>query len=80
MSPPAQAAVGPLVGGEHKLASNTKAGLMEVADEAFAAEAIAVAVAQTGMRAEHWPSDENALRFVVCGLDCQNTVRGEELD
>ena len=70
-----RAAVGPLVGGEHKLAFDTKAGLMEVADEAVAAEAIAVAVAQTGMRAEPWPSDQKALRFVVRGLDCQNEVR-----
>ena len=70
-----RAAVGPLVGGEDKLAFDIKAGLMEVADEAVGSEAIAAAVAQTGMRAELWPPEEPALRFEVRGLDCQNEVR-----
>ena len=69
-----KAAVGPLVGGEDKLGFDTKLGLMWVDDEAVTADAIAAAVATTGMRAAI-PPEPSALRFKVEGLDCQNEVR-----
>ncbi|MBU8541871.1 heavy metal translocating P-type ATPase [Falsiroseomonas tokyonensis] len=82
-------AVGPLVGGEDGLAFDTRAGLMSVAAPGSAsAEAIARAVAGTGMRAELLLDDvapaskarpatpgPEPLVFQVRGLDCQNEVR-----
>lgn len=72
-----RAAVGPMVGGEEKLSFDTKAGLMEVKLTGGQAtdEAIAAAVARTGMRVisrSDLPAD---LLFQVQGLDCQNEVR-----
>lgn len=71
-----KAAVGPLVGGEDKLAFDTKAGTMDVAPQDRAApEEIERAVATTGMRASLWRDAPVELSFKVRGLDCQNEVR-----
>ncbi len=71
-----KAAVGPLVGGDDKLIFDTKAGLMEVQNDTVGIDAIAAAVAGTGMRAMPWPAaQDEPLRFEVQGLDCQNEVR-----
>ena len=69
-----RAAVGPLVGGEDKLAFDTKVGVMEIAESTTKVDAIIAAVATTGMRARPWPP-RKLLRFEVEGLDCQNEVR-----
>ena len=72
-----KAAVGPLVGGEDNLAFDTKAGVMEVMNDAAGEEAIIAAVATTGMRAT-LRSDQSVgepLQFRVRGLDCQSEVR-----
>lgn len=56
-----KAAVGPLAGGEDKLSFDTKAGWMEVApDVSLSDDAIAAAVATTGMSAEVWPREEGS--------------------
>jgi len=70
-----KAAVGPLVGGDDSLSFDTKAGLMEVVGESVGADAIAAAVARTGMRATALPPEHAPLLFLVEGLDCQNEVR-----
>jgi Cd2+/Zn2+-exporting ATPase len=80
-------AVGPLVGGEDGLSFDTRAGLMSVAAPGGASvEAIARAVAGTGMRAELLDdvapapearpatAEREPLVFQVMGLDCQNEV------
>lgn len=69
-----RAAVGPLVGGEDKLAFDTKSGLMDVTGAADA-EAVLAAVLSTGMRASVLSAEPVRLTFDVEGLDCQNEVR-----
>jgi Cd2+/Zn2+-exporting ATPase len=72
-----RAAVGPLVGGEHKLAFDTSRGLMDAMVADASAQAIIDAVATTGMRATLRSNQPRggALQFRVKGLDCQNEVR-----
>lgn len=72
-------AVGPIVGGEDRLAFDTKAGLMEVIDlGAATVNSIEQAVQTTGMRAhflaEPVRQSESAMLFRVDGLDCKNEV------
>ena len=74
-----RAAVGPIVGGEDKLAFDTKAGVMAVmTGDTNTVDRIAQAVDATGMRAHLLPEPaEQAaapLLFHVEGLDCQNEV------
>lgn len=65
-----KAAVGPLAGGEDKLAFDTKAGWMEVTAPVPANDVIR-AVAQTGMSAEPWSEAQAAPAEVdACGMGC----------
>lgn len=67
-----KAVVGPLAGGEDKLAFDTKAGWMEV-QSSVSFEAVAKAVAATGMSAEPW-RDEPAPVADPCGMGCSTSV------
>ncbi|KUM26322.1 hypothetical protein AU467_22555 [Mesorhizobium loti] len=74
-----RAAVGPIIGGEDKLAFDTNAGLMEVMiGNTALADTIIRAVDTTGMRAHLLPEPTrpsgSALLFQVEGLDCKNEV------
>lgn len=67
-----KAAVGPVVGGEDRLAFDTKAGTMTVAAP-VPADAIRRAVATTGMQAELWAEGDvppTAPTGDTCGMSC----------
>ncbi|CEJ83459.1 Heavy metal translocating P-type ATPase [Hyphomicrobium sp. GJ21] len=74
-----RAAVGPVVGGDDKLAFDTKGGIMEVAGQGISSlDVIEQAVATTGMQAKLLPQPDkpttSAWLFKVEGLDCKNEV------
>ena len=65
-----KAAVGPLAGGEDKLSFDTKAGWMGVAPDVSASDdAIAAAVATTGMSAQVWAGEEEPAGCQSCAGD-----------
>lgn len=75
-----RAVLAPIVGGDHRLSFDTKAGTMEVTlENPSAIDLIGPAVASTGMRAHLLaePVQQSAalpLLFHVVGLDCKNEV------